>query len=378
MKRYLFDAIQTDIEKKMIFLWWPRQVGKTTLARMVWASMYGNAVTYLNRDNIDDKKRIVRASYDTGSKLIIFDEIHKFDWWKNFIKWEYDTKKDTYNFLVTGSSRLNVYQKWGDSLLGRYFYFRLHPYSYAECIKNWEKESDILAMLLQFWWFPEAYHARNERDRRRWIRDRTTKIVREDIRDLTNIEQIWKLELYVSLIESKVGSPFSIASCTWDVWVTHKTLSHRTDILEYMYYLRRIYPLQSTRIKSLRKEPKLYLRDRSEVENIWSRIENMIGSHLLKRVHFQQDVFWHEIELHYLKDQEWREVDFALTNKGIVTHCIEVKKSDTTPSPHLHYFVKKLQPEHAIQVVYNLDPSYDRITNGIRVVWAQKFLSELV
>ena len=377
MKRYLEDRIVNDLEQKMVFLWWPRQVGKTTLSQQIWSHTYSDAYTYLNRDNIDHKKKILSAEYDSVAKLIIFDEIHKYDQRKTLVKWEYDVKKERYSFMVTGSARLDIFKKWWDSLLGRYRYFRLHPYSYLELVSYHESWWD-LERLLEFWWFPESYEEQDDTHHTRWKNQRKTRLVREDVRDLTDIRQIGKLELLVSILESKVWSQFSIKSLIEDIQVTHKTLSHWVDVLEYIYYAWRVYPLQSTRIKSLRKEPRLYLRDRSEVTKMWARIENMIGSHLLKRTHWIQDSTWRDVELRYLRDREWREVDFALVEGDKVLSIIEVKKSSTEISKHLTYFKKKLEPDHTIQVVFEADASYDKDKNGIRVVSAEKYLLELI
>jgi len=376
MQRYLEKDIQADLGEKMVFLWWPRQVGKTTLAQHIWSSAYHSQYTYLNRDNMQHKKKILQAEYNTDSTLIILDEIHKYSGRKNFVKWEYDVKNKELDFLVTGSARLNVFQKWWDSLLGRYRYYTLHPYSLAELLDLHPDGWDI-QRLLQYGGFPESYEKSNNRHHTRRVRDRKIRLVREDVRDLTQIKHIGKLELLVSLLESKVGSQFSIKSLVEDVQVTHKTLSHRVDVLEHIYYARRLYPLQSTRIKSLRKEPKLYLRDRSEVQSEWARIENMVWAHLLKRVHRHRDTEGVDIALHYLRDREWREVDFVLSQWADITHIIEVKKSSTKISRHLKYFAKKLSPTHTVQVIYNIDPEHDVMVDGVRVVSMQKFLGEL-
>jgi predicted AAA+ superfamily ATPase len=64
--------------------------------------------------------------------IIIFDEIHKYSKWKTLMKGIYDTNKDKYEIILTGSSHLNIYGKGRDSLHGRYHYYTLHPFSVAE------------------------------------------------------------------------------------------------------------------------------------------------------------------------------------------------------------------------------------------------------
>ena len=64
----------------------------------------------------------------------MFDEIHKYGKWKNFLKGFFDLYEKKSKIIVTGSARLNIYKKGGDSLMGRYFYYRIHPLSVAEMV----------------------------------------------------------------------------------------------------------------------------------------------------------------------------------------------------------------------------------------------------
>ena len=79
----------------------------------------------------------MRSDWPGNVDLIILDEIHKYKKWKSFIKGEYDTLKDRFKFLITGSDRLDLYRKGGDSMQGRYHYYRLHPFSMAELTGNY-------------------------------------------------------------------------------------------------------------------------------------------------------------------------------------------------------------------------------------------------
>ncbi|MEI8192062.1 MAG: AAA family ATPase, partial [candidate division NC10 bacterium] len=115
----------------MVFVDGPRQVGKTTLAKALIGTKFKDTA-YFNWDNQRERKQITAAQWPGTAELIILDEIHKFKGWKRFIKGEYDVHKDKYRFLVTGSSRLDIYRKGGDSLQGRYRHYRLHPFSLAE------------------------------------------------------------------------------------------------------------------------------------------------------------------------------------------------------------------------------------------------------
>jgi uncharacterized protein len=369
----------------MVFIGWPRQVGKTTLARDIGASFKNP--TYLNWDSRDDRAAILSESYHGGTELVIFDEIHKFKDWKNYIKGVFDTRKDDFAILVTGSARLDLYQKWGDSLLGRYFYYRLHPLSIAELLGrvydpdvwlDFEKSvpESLWQDLIQFWGFPEMYTARDTRDLKRWHNDREKRIVQEDIRDMSTIRDLSRLELLAGLLPERVGSLFSINSLVEDLRVTHATISTWMDVLEQSYFCYRLYPHQSSKIKSLRKEPKVYMWDYTGINSLGAKYENIVANHLLKYVHFLTDVYGLKAELQFLRDIEQREVDFCVVVEGKIEMIVEVKSKKSWVAPALQYFYEKLGRPPAYQLVFEEGVDIDQ--SGIRIMSASKFLSGLV
>lgn len=131
------DRIQTtyiikDLAKKMVLVAGPRQVGKTYLARQV-AKEFNNPV-YLNYDNIADRQIILNQAWLETTDLLILDELHKMPEWKNYLKGIYDTKSTHLQILVTGSARLDIFDKIGDSLTGRYFLRLYHLLNYGKLI----------------------------------------------------------------------------------------------------------------------------------------------------------------------------------------------------------------------------------------------------
>jgi len=270
---------------------------------------------YLNWDVREDRKNIIQSSFKGDAGIILFDEIHKYKDWKNYLKGQFDKHREDFKILVTGSARLDVYRRGGDSLMGRYFYFRLHPFSLAECndkinaIKPHEEIeiADVpaaavatLEALIKFGGFPEPFLKQSERDLRRWHTQRLERLVKEDIRDLENIKDLSALQILVDLIPSKVGALLSLNSMREDLAVAHKTVASWMDILERFYYHFRIYPFTNKKIKSLKKEPKLYLWDWSEIiENKGAKLENIVASHLLKLCHYLHDADGYKTELFF-------------------------------------------------------------------------------
>ena len=210
--RYLTTYIVDDLKDKMVFVGGPRQVGKTTLSRdFVAAHFKSNA--YFNWDNRADRKAIIAASWPGDAELLIFDEIHKYRQWKGLIKGEYDKFKNTFKFLVTGSARLDLYRRGGDSLQGRYHYYRLHPFTLAETEGISYKSSilkelpigqgfhqDTLNELDVFGGFPEPYIKQSKRQLRRWHNEKIERMFREDILDVQSIRDIGNMKLLSAIL----------------------------------------------------------------------------------------------------------------------------------------------------------------------------------
>lgn len=387
-KRYLTPFILKDLKEKMVFVGGARQVGKTTLAQNLVASHFDNPV-YLNWDNRNHRKKIMEGTIPGPTDLIIFDEIHKYKKWKSLVKGEYDIYKDKIKIIVTGSARLNVYRKGGDSLLGRYHYYTLHPFSLAEVL-NLDKKISVFKelkfsnvssyynfeLLEHFGGFPEIFTKQNERMLRRWHNEKIERLFREDIRDLGTIRDIGSMQLLSDILPDKVGSLLSINSIREDLEVSHRAVSNWLDILEQLYYQFRVYPFHEKKIRSIRKEPKLYLFDWSEIENEPARFENLIGSHLLKFVHFLYEHEGYKANLYFLRNVDKKEVDFLVTIDSKPWFCVEVKLQETTPEPSLFYFRERLDIPFCYQVVKKKD--VDLLNKGIRIISANKFLSGLI
>lgn len=390
-KRYLTDQIVKDLGEKMVFIGGARQVGKTSLATYIAENYFGSH-DYLNWDYGDDRKNILRSKFKGDAEIVLFDEIHKYKDWKNYLKGQFDKHKDRLKILVTGSARLDVYRKGGDSLMGRYYYYRLHPFSLAEylekrntftpfeemdMVSSDKQSSEAFDILLKFGGFPEPLLKQSEKGLRRWHNQRLDRLVKEDIRDLEGIRDLSALQVLMDVLPEKAGSLLSVNSLREDLSVAHKTAANWIDILERFYYHFRIYPYAHKKIKSLKKEPKMYLWDWSEIRsNGGARFENIIASHLLKLCHGMADVDGFKTDLHFLRDLEGREVDFLITEGGRPWFAVEVKSSHKEVAKNLLYFGNKLTIPFLYQVV--AENGIDFREKGVRVISADKFLLSLV
>jgi hypothetical protein len=388
-QRYLELPIRSDLESKMVFLAGPRQVGKTVLARRILAE--SEAGVYLNWDNRGDRKEIRAARWPGGNALVVLDELHKWRSWKGWIKGEFDKHRERLRFLVTGSARMDTYRRGGDSLQGRYQHFRLHPFSLAELESSHASDpptpgteltipnrasQDLLASLVKFGGFPEPFLRQSERTLRRWQKDRLDRFFREDVRDLERVHDLATLQILADLLPERVGSPLSLNALREDLEVSHRAVSGWVEILERLYHVFRLPPYVSTKVRGLRKMPKLYFWDWSLVIDPGPRFENLIASHLLKLTHFLQDRDGHTVELRYLRDRTGREVDFLILVGRKPWMAVEAKISATQIDPALFYFRDRLKIPWVYQVVQ--EGERDFVQDGIRCLPADRFLAALV
>ncbi len=386
-KRYIQVPILEDLQKKMVFLAGPRQVGKTTLAKSIAAKQAASA--YYSWDQREDRLSLLKGQWPPGKALLVFDELHKYRKWKQWIKGEYDKYHDRLSFLVTGSARLDVYRRGGDSLQGRYHHYRLHPFSLNELIHSLKTPTpfqalsfsskgyrDELEMLLQYSGFPEPVLAQSPKEHRRWQKERLERFFREDVRDLENVRDLSHLQLLADLLPQRIGSLLSLNSLREDLEVSHKAISHWIDIFERLYFIFRVRPYATQLARSLKKEPKAYLWDWTLVADKGARFENLIASHLLKFCHYLEDTEGYPIQLHYLRDLAKREVDFLVTVHKKPWFAVEAKLSGDKIDPTLHYFKERLHIPFLYQVVCHTEREF--VEEGVHLLSADKFLTGLV
>lgn len=387
-KRYLESPIADDLTEKMVFLAGPRQVGKTTLARHLLSGAQNSL--YLNWDNRDDRKTIRRAEWPADATLIVLDEIHKWRTWKSWIKGEYDRHGQHLHFLVTGSARLDIYRRGGDSLQGRYHHYRLHPFTCAE-IENPDRplpapgtelkletrgSKDSLEALMHYGGFPEPLLAQSARTLRRWQKERIDRFLREDIRDLGAVSDLASLQILADLLPDRVASPLSLNALREDLEVSHRAVSHWIEILERLYFIFRIRPHTSRKIRSLKKRTKAYLWDSSMISNEGARFENLVALHLAKLCHLLEDREGFRTQLRYVRDRSGKEIDFLVTVDNQPWFAVEAKLSQTSIDPALIYFKERLKVPWVYQIVLN--SQRDFMKDGVHCLPADRFLASLV
>ena len=334
--RYLASPVTGDLADRMVFVGGPRQVGKTTFAlSLLDAAADESSPAYLNWDFPLDREAILGARLPARQRLVIFDEIHKYAGWRGLIKGLYDKHRSSISFLVTGSARLDYYRKGGDSLQGRYHYYRLHPFTLLESPSA--ADAGTVDHLLRFGGFPEPFLRGEERFHRRWLREHSARVVHEDLRDLEQVREVSRLDLLLAHLPACVGSPLSVNHLRKLLQASHESVERWITAFERLYLCYRLTPFGSAPIRAVRKERKLYFWDWSRVDEPGARFENMVAGHLLKYCHLVEDTEGHAMELRFLRDTDGREIDFVVLRDGRPEFAVECKTGERRPSPACRY-----------------------------------------
>lgn len=360
MDRALLAPVLSDLERKMVFLAGPRQVGKTTLAKTVLSLRAPHDPVYLNWDRTEHRKIVRDLSWSRTDPVAVLDEVHKYPRWKTLLKGFHDTEGARQRLLVTGSARMDLWRRGGDSLTGRFAGFRLHPLSLGEIARRgrppdpevldrpeaWADArptgSGVVLDLLRLGGFPEPFLGGSDRQARRWRLARHDEILRQDLRDLSRVREAALVEQLADLLPERVGAPLSINALREILEVDFKTARSWIEILERLFLSYRVRPYAGSLARTLRKEAKAYLWDWAGVPAPGPRFENLVGSHLLKYADWMREVEGVDIELRYVRDREGREVDFLLLRERRPWVLVEARVAKEGPDRSFSYFRERM------------------------------------
>lgn len=402
MKRLYLSIVLKHFQEneQMLFLVGPRQVGKTTIA--VEAKKHFTESSYFTWDSVRDRMLILEGQHfiekihpinkiRNNKPLIIFDEIHKYRDWKNWLKGFYDLYQSYFHILVTGSARLDIYKIGSDSLMGRYFLCRVHPLSVREIIDQSIGKQDInepkelegqqFKHLFEFGGFPQVFLKSNKQFSHKWHTLRNKLLFYEDIKDMANIQEVGQMEVLAELLKEQIGQLVNRTSLAKKIRVSVPTISRWLETLERFYYCFSITPWHKNVSRSLIKEPKIYLWDWSIISDIGKRFENYIATHLLKSIDLWNDLGVGKYGLYYLRNKDKREVDFLVTKNDKPWILVEVKNSaNNSLSKNLIFFKKELNAPYAFEVLNTEEyvKTSCFVKEGIWMVPVKTFLSQLV
>lgn len=394
--RFYTAVLKDHLEKhrQMALVSGPRQVGKTTACRPL-------SDQYLNWDNTDDRRRLLRGPAALAETLeldrlqarlpvAVLDELHKYSKWKSLLKGFFDTYGDRVHLIVTGSSRLDVFRRGSDSLMGRYLLYRMHPWSVGESLRTDLPSREIrpAAEVASAEWdalwehggFPEPFLRRDSRFTHRWRSLRQEQLSREDLREVAQVTDLGTMETLMQLLAERSAQQLIYSNLAREIQVSVDTVKRWVDLLARLHYGFMVRPWFTNVAKALRKEPKWFQRDWSGLADDGARAETLVACHLLKAVEGWTDLGFGDFELRYLRDKQKREVDFVVVKDRRPWFLVEVKLSETSLSPSLAHFQAQTKAAHAFQLVTSLayQPTDCFRVHRPVVVPARTFLSQLL
>lgn len=360
--RRIEPSVRQDLETTMVFVAGPRQCGKTTLAEHLLDRLGG---AYFTWDDESHRKALRARALPEDAPLWVFDELHKMRAWRGWLKGVVDLDRKRHQKLVMGSARLDAYGRGGDSLQGRYLMTRMHPFTLSELcglsavspdelpefpLQAPPDAGEQLAALLRLGGFPEPLLSSSDRRAGRWRLAYGARLVREDVRELEALHDLDKVELLFERLPSLVGSQLSLNALREDLEVSFATVASWVTILEKLYAVFRVAPFGTPRIRAVKKTTKAYCWDWARVEDAGARFENLVMFHLLRFVHYLEDVHGEKAELRYVRDVVGHEVDAVVLRKGRPWLAVEIKLDDRPLSRGLVYFLERVSVPHAVQV----------------------------
>ncbi|MBM3295659.1 MAG: ATP-binding protein [Candidatus Aminicenantes bacterium] len=410
IRHWVFD--RDFLHGRMSFICGPRQIGKTTLARS-HLDREGQGRHYINWDSLETRRRfasdsqffirdLVPPATDSTSAgarprpWIVFDEIHKYPKWKNLLKGYYDDWKTAVRIIVTGSARLDAFRRSGDSLVGRYFLFKmfpLHPNDLTGRIPDrsasWDPGRDEAAFeetnrefaeassgLLELSGFPEPFTAGTWDFYRRWQDNHLSLIIQEDVRDLTKIASLQKLETLVFLLPERVGSPLSLNNLKDILQCAHGSVRSWLSALEKVFLVFHVSPFSGSLKRSVVKEKKYYFWDWGVHDDPGRRLENFVAVQLQRAVAAWNEWGRGKFRLTYVRTRDGREADFLIVDRNRPRMIVECKAQDDSLSPSLAYIKDRLAVPFGVQVRSGAGP-LRQIDRNVYAAGLDRFLSLL-
>ena len=288
--------------------------------------------------------------------FVVFDELHKMKNWKRWLKGLFDTEGNRPRLVVTGSASLNVYKKFGDSLAGRYFLYRVHPLDIRELLtlnpkKNQKK---LIDNLMSYGGFPEPFIEGSEKFYNLWKKTHLDVILKQDLIYQESLKDIKSIEVLVDLLKKRVAKPISYSSLARDLQVSDKTIKSWLEILENSYVIFKLLPFHKNIARSYLKRPKYYFYDIARGIDEGARLENLVACSLLKECHFRQDCLGENWELYYIGKRDGLEIDFLIVKEDKPKIALELKLSDDSLSKNFRAIDKDFPGIKKIQLVKNL------------------------
>jgi predicted AAA+ superfamily ATPase len=359
-------------EFKAVAVVGPRQSGKTTLVRSVFADK-----PYVSLENPDSRAFAIQdirsflAQFPLGAVL---DEAQRVPELFSYLQQILDDSPERGKFILTGSNNFLLQENISQSLAGRIAYLNLLPFTLNELPPDAVSDADE-------WMLKGGYPAIHDgrTGRANWFANYVRTYVERDVRQIRNITDLFAFERFMRLCAGRTGQLLNLSNLAVEAGVDSKTIASWIGVLESSFIIHLLRPFHVNFNKRVVKMPKLLFLDTGlacALMGITERnqlalhpmrgalFENLVTSELIKRLghqgRFAQTWFW--------RDHKGHEVDLLIEEAGR-TIPVEIKSGRTIQPEffaELEYWTK-LSGETGSVLIHAGNARQER-SNGVRVL----------
>lgn len=351
----------------------PRQSGKTTLARSLFADK-----AYVNLENPDEREfatndpRGFLARFPDGAVL---DEVQRCPALLSWLQGWVDERQRMGDFVLTGSAQLDLMAGISQSLAGRVGRVELLPLSVAELRAANQLPPD-LASALHRGAFPALFDRPLEPAD--WYANYVATYLERDVRQLLAVRDLGPFQTFLKMCAARTGQLLNLTSLAADCGISAVTARQWLSVLKASYIVTLLRPFHRSFGKRLVKTPKLYVLDvglAAWLQGI--RDAHALATHASRGALFETWVVSEQfkkrlnagqpLDLYFWRDHAGLEVDLVWEDtKGL--HALEIKSGSTFASDWpdaLRKWMAVAGDNATPNLLYGGSTSYER--QGLRV-----------
>ena len=308
----------------------PRQVGKTTLARLL-SKKINKETIFLDLENPRDVSKLTDPLLffeNNQDKCIIIDEVQIKKELFPIIRAVIDQKREPGRFILLGSASPELIRDASESLAGRIYYKELTPFHFQEI-------KDVISY--QKHWlnggYPEALLTESKTKSVRWRRSFIQTYIERDLPLLGLQSKIADMQRLVRMISHIHGNQLSYQTLSKSIGLTGPTIKKQIDFLEHAYIVRLLEPFYQNIGKRLVKSPKIYLRDTGLLHSLLEveRFEDLFGNPIIGNswegyvIEQIYAVLPETYTLNYYRTQQGAELDLVICKNLKPVIGVEIK-----------------------------------------------------
>ena len=332
INRTLKQIIEVSLKQyPVVGLLGSRQVGKTTLAKMIVRSL-SKKLLYLDLELPSDFSKLQEPELylsQFSDSLVIIDEIQRMPALFPLMRALVDKKKSPGRFLILGSASPDLIRQSSESLAGRILYHELTPFNLNEV---------GITKFRQLWLrggYPESFLARDDGKSFSWRESFIKTYLEMDIPQLGVRVPAAQLRRFWTMLAHSHGQLWNASQIANSLGITAPTVRHYLDILEDTFIVRQLQPFHGNIKKRVTKSPKVYIRDSGLLHTLLRNPTlEQLHTHLSVGVSWEGFVLEQIIRLipsswhyYFFRTNAGAEIDLLLLNKKNRLMAVEVKYS---------------------------------------------------